>query len=89
MSDRDENWADDVDEDDKPIEGSELMFAGHDHGNDMLHLTIPEIAAAHTLAAANATGSTKARRQAKTMAWVLIFALGIVPLLIALVGALG
>ena len=52
---------------------AEPPFAGHDDDNGMLHLTIPEVAGAQTLAQANATGSPRARRQAKLMAWLLVF----------------
>jgi len=77
----DDDWTAVQDDLDDP---TEAVFAGHDHENDMLHLTIPEIAGAHTLAVANASGSFKARRQAKVMAWTLIVALLVVPLVLML-----
>lgn len=60
-------------------------FVGHDVGNDNLHMAIPELAGAQTLANANVEGSPQARRRAKIMAWVLIgaFVLPIIGGLIA------
>lgn len=65
------------------------VFAGHGPDNEHLHLTIPELAGAQTLANANAHGSPKARRRAKAMAWILIAAF-VLPIVIGLLfGALG
>ncbi|MEM9134819.1 MAG: hypothetical protein AAF962_03325 [Actinomycetota bacterium] len=68
---------------------AELGFGGHDADNGNLHLSVPEVALAQTLGAANAGGSPKARRQAKIVAWVLILTFVLPIVLGLLVSALG
>lgn len=70
-------------------EEAEIGFGGHDAKNGHLHLSVPEVALGQTLGAANATGSPRARRQSKIMAWVLILTFVLPIVLGLLASALG
>jgi hypothetical protein len=61
--------------------------SGHDRDNEMLHMTIPELAGAQTLARANVDGSPRARRQARIMAWLVLGSIMAV-VLVGLIGSL-